>query len=260
MNIIARQIIDLLPSVDSPVISFVGAGGKTTAIYHLAEEYLARNRKVLFTTTTKIFHPKIDCRINYDLKVGESCLDSDKIISPETLVIAARYEDPQNQKLIGFSPRQIDEFAARKQFDIILVEADGAKQKPVKAPADHEPVIPGSTDVVIGVIGLDCIGKPLNEDHVHRSAVFSEITGTGPNEIIDSSACASLISSPRGLFKGTPRHSHKIVLLNKAEDAELEKQGRLIAEEVLHQEKETGLIDSIIICSFKSDQPLTPCS
>ena len=39
------------------VVAFIGAGGKTTAIYRVAADLAARGLKVIVTTTTKIFPP-----------------------------------------------------------------------------------------------------------------------------------------------------------------------------------------------------------
>ena len=39
------------------VVSFVGAGGKTTAALRLMEELAGIQRRVVFTTTTKILEP-----------------------------------------------------------------------------------------------------------------------------------------------------------------------------------------------------------
>ena len=40
------------------MISFVGAGGKSTLMYALAEKISRRGRKVLVSTTTHIYEPK----------------------------------------------------------------------------------------------------------------------------------------------------------------------------------------------------------
>ena len=60
--------------------------------------------------------------------------------------------------------------------DVMLIEADGAKRKPLKVPADWEPVIPDFADVVVSVIGLDCLGKPICET-AHRAEYTSSFLG-----------------------------------------------------------------------------------
>ena len=50
----------------------------------------------------------------------------------------------------------------------LLIEADGSRQRPLKAPADMEPAIPEFIKTVVVVAGLPGLGKPLTEEFVHR--------------------------------------------------------------------------------------------
>ena len=56
-----KMLLDMLKSTgrwpEKPVISLVGAGGKTTCAYLLAEELAGEGKKVLVTTTTHMEHP-----------------------------------------------------------------------------------------------------------------------------------------------------------------------------------------------------------
>ncbi len=54
----------------------------------------------------------------------------------------------------------------------MIIEADGARKLPIKAPAEHEPVIPEFVNTVITVIGLSGLGKPLTEEWVHRPGIL----------------------------------------------------------------------------------------
>ena len=58
-------------------------------------------------------------------------------------------EEPE--KIRGLSEEEYRKL--KTQCDVLLVEADGAKRKPLKVPAEHEPVIPEDTDMVIGIAG-----------------------------------------------------------------------------------------------------------
>ena len=63
---------------------------------------------------------------------------------------------------------------------LFLVEADGAARKPLKAPAAHEPVLPEPLDCCVAVVGLDSVGQPLDDGHVHRSALVCAAAGQEP--------------------------------------------------------------------------------
>ena len=114
-----------------------------------------------------------------------------------------------------------------------LVEADGAAGRSVKAPASHEPVIPLSTTDLIGVIGIDALGLPLQEENVFRSEIFSRLTGLNLGEKVDIEALAFLICHPQGLFKEAPPGCRRHLFINKAEDSERLKMAEELTFQVL---------------------------
>jgi probable selenium-dependent hydroxylase accessory protein YqeC len=226
------------------VISLVGGGGKTTAMFRLAHELKAQGKRVMVTTTTNIGVPEPgEC----DIAMLEGCPDLDELAAvPSGTIVCLGSGLLQGEicKVKSVDPAFIDELNASGWFDCILVEADGAKRKPIKAPAPYEPVIPSSTAVAIGVIGLDALGKAIEEETVHRCELFCACTGKKPGERIDRESCIKLILSENGLFKGTPPASRKIVLLNKADTAELQTQAELIARELATQQTHLGCISA----------------
>jgi probable selenium-dependent hydroxylase accessory protein YqeC len=113
-------------------------------------------------------------------------------------------------------------------FKWILVEADGAARKPLKAPAEYEPVIAQTTKWVVGVMGLDALQKPFGEEWVFRSELFQTLTGISVGERITPEAVATAIVHQNGLFKGCPLSTKRILFLNKADLAGALDQGRRI--------------------------------
>ena len=126
-----------------------------------------------------------------------------------------------------------------------------SKQKPLKAPAEHEPVIPAETTKLLGLIGLDALGRTINEDHVHRPQQFCRITGHSENENITSFSVASLITSEEGLFKNAPHRCQRCVLLNKADSAETEQRARNIIGEV---KKISSSVQTFIISTMLNNR------
>lgn len=55
----------------------------------------------------------------------------------------------------------------------LLIEADGSRRHPVKAPAEHEPPIPDFVDTVVVTVGLSALGQPCTTDWVHRPEICS---------------------------------------------------------------------------------------
>lgn len=199
------------------LICLVGAGGKTTTLFKLAKELKALNKKVLITTSTAIYYPKDEDYDKLMINPTSNVLQNVEKTEKGTITIIGR-DVSQENKLLGLDKELIEQIHNKKVFDFILVEADGAKRKPIKAPASHEPVIPSNVDKTVGVIGLDAIDKKINEENVHRAALFCQITNSRTGESIDEEKIFRLITHHQGLFKDVPKGCKKYVLLNKVEN------------------------------------------
>lgn len=232
---------------DKGVVSLVGAGGKTTLMYRLARELSRKEGTVLTTTTTKIRFPspeqstEIVIASNADTLLAQA---GDRLKGDRQVLTAASGVDAQ-QKLLGLSPDVVDRVWQSGMFDWVIVESDGASQKPLKAPAGHEPVIPGSAKWMVALAGLDGIGCRLEESVVFRAGRFSEMTGISAGEVITETSIADLINRNDGIMKGCPEGAKKIAFLNKADLP-----GRLlVARNVLFSLKgfKTCRIDRLVI-------------
>jgi probable selenium-dependent hydroxylase accessory protein YqeC len=202
------------------VVALVGGGGKTSAMFALGRLFARRGLRVLATTTTRILDPEMASEregrlFGKVIMLGDPASSEGRealISAGNPLVLGARRE---GEKLYGVDPAAIDVVA--ELFDIVLVEADGSRGLPIKAPASHEPVVPASSCIVIGVVGLDALGRPMDERVVHRPELFGPLVGCAPGEMITVAHVARLAASPLGLFKGAPATARCIVLLNKAD-------------------------------------------
>ncbi|MCK5672895.1 MAG: hypothetical protein KAH95_05950, partial [Spirochaetales bacterium] len=103
-------------------------------MYRLAVELAEKQIKVLVTTTTMIFHPKIKNRPYNTFYTGSVDLFL-KTIAPKkgTITVAGSEIISEGKKIKGFTPSEIEQIRTSGNFDIILVEADGARGKPIKA-------------------------------------------------------------------------------------------------------------------------------
>jgi probable selenium-dependent hydroxylase accessory protein YqeC len=121
----------------------------------------------------------------------------------------------ESEKVGGLEPEVADALFNRGWCDYQLVEADGAAQRPLKAPAAHEPVYPGTCSRVVAMAGLEVLGKPLEPDLVFRIEKFQEVTGVRPGEKISCEVLARLFLSQHGAFRGAPAGAVRVVFLNK---------------------------------------------
>jgi probable selenium-dependent hydroxylase accessory protein YqeC len=229
------------------VISLVGAGGKTSLMYRLARELSMAGETVLTTTTTKIFEPSSDksaCVVLSE-SVTNILERAGELLDQHLHVTAAVRKIPDTGKLLGFRPEIIAEFRAAGTFQWIIVEADGAAGRPLKAPAAHEPVTPDCTDLQIGIFGLNAVGRPLTDRLVFRDELFAELTGLVPGAAISEGAVADVVVHKNGIFKDTPAGAMRIAFFNQADIGENLEAGRRIAR-ILSLRKSTGLSRAVI--------------
>ncbi len=92
----------------------------------------------------------------------------------------------------------------------------------LKAPADHEPVIPSFADIVVVVAGMQGLGKPLSDKVVHRTEQFSKLTGLSIDDLITPESLVKLLTHADGGLKGIPTGARRVVLLNQADTHELQ--------------------------------------
>jgi probable selenium-dependent hydroxylase accessory protein YqeC len=250
-------LADIMDLRGGGVVSIVGGGGKTTLMERLAGEITARDETVLVTTTTRIMMPPDERpeRVIISRQTGAVLEQAKDLLPICGRLTAASSCLADDGKLIGFGPEQIGELEQGHLFDWILVEADGARRLPLKAPAPHEPVIPLSSRQVVAVVGLDAIDRPLTDEWVFRSSLFAQITGLAPGATITEESVAAALLHEQGILKDCPAGAVQYVFLNKAETADRRSQGRRIAR--ILQEKAPMRFKQVIIGALEQQgEPL----
>jgi probable selenium-dependent hydroxylase accessory protein YqeC len=241
---------------DRGVVSLVGAGGKTSLMFRLARELSLTGESVLTTTTTKIYEPRPDqspCVIVSDAET--ELLDKIKsLIGRHRHITVARNRLQGEGKLVGLLPAAVDAIWKRNLFQWIVVEADGAAGRPLKAPADHEPVIPACTSCLVGCAGLNGIGQPLTDQWIFRPDHFARLAGIPLNSRVTENAVADVFTHPKGLFKGASDYAMRIAFLNQADTPKNHAAGQCIAR-LLAEKVNTG-VKRIIIGQLREDSPV----
>jgi len=254
------KLIEKLQLTGKGVISIIGAGGKTSLMFQLAKELENSGKSVLTTTTTKIFMPTLK---QSPLTIIENSIDelvkkSKGLLKSSFQFSAGQKYNPITEKLEGFTPDCIDKLWQTSLFDWIIVEADGARQKPIKATGSHEPAIPKVTTHLILVAGLDALDKPLDETFVHRAEIFSRNTGLPRGETLDELSIAKCIAFE---IKKAGHLAHSLsnsVLLNKADSPDQIKSGEKIAKLLQTNKTIHRIITASLIDKFPVKNSLTP--
>jgi probable selenium-dependent hydroxylase accessory protein YqeC len=115
----------------------------------------------------------------------------------------------------------------------VINEADGARTLPFKAPADHEPVIPSNTTLVVVMVGIDAVGQPLDATHVHRPEQVAALTGARLGDPLTPEQIAAVLTHPQGGLKSVPPHARVVALINKVQTATEAETARYLADLLL---------------------------
>jgi probable selenium-dependent hydroxylase accessory protein YqeC len=179
-------------------VTLVGAGGKTSLAECLGREALRRGKRVALTTTTKIWAREPYVTTSQAGWRGSS----------EPLVHVGR--TVEGGKLTGLDTDEVASIG--KDFDLVLIEADGSKGKPLKYPAAFEPVIPALSERVLVLAGLDALSGRVAKE-VFRWELFSERTQLSGDDEVSSEVFLRLFERD-GMMKGVDT-GKCVVVLNK---------------------------------------------
>jgi probable selenium-dependent hydroxylase accessory protein YqeC len=218
---LTEALVERPSSSSSPLVCVVGAGGKKTTLYALAE----RSRRALVTASVRIpiFDEHVARVAVTDDPLG-AIADADG--SWPLGLVPEREEG--GERYLGYENALVGEIAAAAPGPV-FVKADGARMREFKAPDDHEPQLPVATDVALPIASAHAVGKPLTDEHVHRPERVAAVTGLDPGDAIDAAAVGAVLASPRGGMKDVPQGARVVPVVNKVDDAELEATGREIA-------------------------------
>ena len=187
------------------ITAVVGGGGKTSLIHALAKE-LADQGRVLITTTTRIRPPACFTLLSPDEGQIAGAFERVRILSVGTPAPEGKLAEVADLR---------ERYAALADF--VLIEADGSRGLPLKAPAAHEPVLPKQAALVIAVAGMSCEGQTV-EAAAHRPALYAMLAPCHPEDVVQPEWVARVLEHPLGQRKDvTGRFA---VVLNQADSPE----------------------------------------
>ncbi len=229
------------------VVAFAGAGGKSGAILSIAKELADDGMKVIVAPTTKMFLTETE-------KVGPLIIteeDGDPISRikaslAEFGAVAVGSGLLSKKRVNGVEPDSVSDLA--KLADVVLVEADGSRRRPIKGTADYEPLLPGSSTVVVAVANIHALGEPVDEERVHRPQLFSNLTGIGPGQSITARAFALALA--HGSLRDLPEGASAAALLTGVEPGRSMSDAALVTRELW----KTG-VKKVVLSSLPQGSP-----
>jgi probable selenium-dependent hydroxylase accessory protein YqeC len=240
------ELYKALSIVRGDVVAFVGAGGKSSAILQAARELQEAGVKVLVAPTTKMF-------VSEAKKIGPILTSEDRdelhsrtaeVLAEEGAAVAGSSILSKN-RVGGVEPAWIP--ALTPEVGVTLVEADGSRRRPLKGTAEHEPLLPEGTTLAVAVGSIRALGKPVNEESVHRPEVFSDLTGISSGHTINAEAFARALLA--GLWT-IPDNARRVALLADVEPGRSMSDAAVVAHELWR-----GGVRKVVLSSLPKETP-----
>ncbi|MFB6222139.1 MAG: selenium cofactor biosynthesis protein YqeC [Haloarcula sp.] len=243
------RLADVLGLGSRELVSFVGAGGKKTAMKRLTATGTSRGLDVGYTTTTAMPPPPempLIVTASSDFRYTLSRDDPPIAFAREWVKNPERVD----RKVRGFDPTFLKSVFYSGLFDWVLVKADGARMREFKAPNEAEPVVPAATTHVVPVVSVHAVGESLTEEVVHRPECVAAITDLSVGDTITPEAMGSVLASPEGSLRHVPSSATVTPLVNKADTKALRDTARAV---VNHAIKRTTRFSRGVVTSLEND-------
>ncbi len=242
------QALRTLP-VNPITVAAVGAGGKTSALFRLARDWLSVPQGpavVILTATSHLGEWQIPLA-DYHL-IAQTSADLDHLPASGLTLVTGPLDGTRTRPLDPEPLARLRAECAARGWPL-LIEADGSRGHPLKAPANHEPPLPDFADLVLVVAGLTGLGRPLTDEFVHRPEIFSRLSRLPLGATVTPEALARVLTHSQGGLKNIPASTRKVALLNQADTPELQALGGKLANLLL------PAFDSVIVGAMHS--PIT---
>lgn len=227
-------------SAERGVICLVGAGGKKTTMYALAAMHPGR----VALSSTSHMYVYDESQVDAVVRTGDLAPAD---VSGARVVAFAGLTDTA-ERVGGLSHQALDDIWRSGEFDALVIKADGARARWIKAPADYEPIIPPFADTVIPVVSAGVIGRRLDSGIAHRPELAARVMETTLDRPLEPRHLARLLSSESGSLKGIG-DAEVVPLINMVDDQASHQLARNCAELALAM---TNRFSRVVLATMKS--------
>jgi probable selenium-dependent hydroxylase accessory protein YqeC len=196
------------------IVSVIGGGGKSSLLQKIGKELAEKNLRVILTSTTK-FQPFPQIGIVL-IRQGDSYASELDILLTELKIAQVAKDYYEKDRFVGINILDVQELS--RFADVVLIEADGSRQRSLKTHKEHEPVIPPFSTSVIVISGCDVVGESLNDRQVHRSELFSEKWQLPIGTKLTPEIISKELLSPHSYLRNVPLRAAVSYFISKADE------------------------------------------
>jgi molybdenum cofactor cytidylyltransferase len=218
---------------DGEVVAFTGSGGKTTAMFRLADDLAEHGKAVLSVTLVKVSASVVQRAPRhfsaFEATRGrvEAALDRHKHLFITGPV------DYTRDTAAAVTPGLVDDLLQVKGLGALLIKADDANRRGFKAPLGAEPVVPSNTSLVVVMASLETLGEEIIDLNVQHADRVAELAGIAVRDDVSPQVMARVLAHAEGGLHGLPESARVNVFLNHLDLGQRLGDARMIARQLL---------------------------
>jgi probable selenium-dependent hydroxylase accessory protein YqeC len=248
----AGRLLELL-AARSGIVCAVGAGGKKSTLYRLAEAHrLTGTARIGLTCTVTMGPPPRRLPDHQMITEPEALAAAVPGLAARHRLLAYAQPSPKPGRLGGLPVELIARLHAEGGFAVTLVKADGARRRWIKAPHEDEPVLPEGTTTLLPVLSARALGRPLDEAIGHRIERVAAVTGAAIGEPLTPLHLARLLTSERGALQRAGATT-VVPVINMVDDEAARSGAREVAERALAA---TDRFERVVLASMIAADPV----
>lgn len=218
---------------DGEVVAFTGAGGKTTAMFRLADDLAEHGRTVVTTTTVNVSAGLIERAPRHFSSAEANRGRVEAGLDRHGHLFITGPVDRAIDNAAPVTDGLIEDLLTVPGLGALLIKADTANRRLFKAPAANEPVVPSSASLVVVMANLESIGESIIDLNVYNAARAAELAEVAPGDDVTADVLARVLAHPQGGLQGVPERARVVVFLNRVDLPRRLEIGRSLAQRLL---------------------------
>jgi len=191
-------------------VAVIGGGGKTSFVFKVGYEISLIYNKVLLSSITKAGNGNIT---NVHFLQESTIPETLQKLSSQNLLYVLK-KKINDEKYLGVTNDELKHL--NHYSDITIFEADGARNLPLKAHNDRDPIIPSFATHVVILVGADVVNTRICDGFVHRPELFCSKWNLTKNTMLTPKLIAHVVTDKKGYMSKVKTNIPVVYFINKA--------------------------------------------